>query len=163
MPFDFNPDFSEENEDKKPTIETEASYIVTNSNAIPEAPSFVVEQTTKNKDMLSMGGLLGVTKSHVEDDFRCKETIKRIEDTLDDNYHLMSIKDLLEYLKIKQREREFHTDCIFKAYAILQRTDMAKEYMAGSNRKERIIEATDKSKLNFLLSKLNPNAQDEVE
>ena len=150
--MDFNPDLSDDNINK-PKEEPKQELII--NRPIEEAPSFVIEQSRQNKDMLSMGGLLGVTKSHVEDDFRCKETIKRIEDTLDDNYHLMSIKDLLEYLKIKQREREFHTDCIFKAYAILQRTDMAKEYMAGSNRKERIIEVSDRKRITGLLNMLN--------
>lgn len=157
--MDFHPDFSDDFKPKKDEIiEADTSYVV---NKMENAPSFVVEQTPQNKDMLSMGGLLGLTKSHIEEDFQCRSVIKKIEDTLDDNYHVMGIKDLLEYLKIKQREREFHVDCVFKAYAIMQRTDMAKEYMAGSNRKERIIEATDKSKLNFLLSKLNPNTVEE--
>ena len=155
MAQDFNPDFSEDI--VKP--EKEDQPIIVNKPNI--APSFVIEQSRQNKDMLSMGGLLGLTKSHIEEDFQCRDTIRQIEGTLDDNYHLMGIKDLLEYLKIKMREREFHVDCIFKAYAIMQRTDMAKEIMAGSNRKERIIEATDKSKLNFLLSRLNPNSKKE--
>ena len=36
------------------------------------------------------------------------------------------LPELIEYLKVKLHEREFHTDCIFKAYAIIQKTDMAK-------------------------------------
>jgi len=155
--MDFNPDLSDNNEEKE-----ERKELIINKRPT-EVPTFVVEQNRQNKDMLSMGGLLGLTKAHVEEDFQCRDTIRQIEQTLDDNYHLMGIKDLLEYLKIKMREREFHTDCVFKAYAIMQRTDMAKEIMAGANRKERIIEATDKSKLNFLLSKLNPNTKEENE
>lgn len=152
--MDFNPDISrfDDNKENLPKIVNKPNDVV---------PSFVIEQSRQNKDMLSMGGLLGITKTHVEEDFQCREVIRRIEDTLEDNYHVMGIKDLLEYLKIKMKEREFHADCVFKAYAIMQRTDMAKEIIAGSNRKERIIEATDKSKLNFLLSKLNPNTVEE--
>ena len=67
----------------------------------------------------------------------------------------MSIKDLLDYLKTKIREREFHVDCIFKAYSFVQKSEFAREMFAGSNRKERIIEASDRKRITGLLNMLN--------
>ena len=150
MEFDFSPNLEpdEIEEEKKEVIKVEPN-------------SIVIETNRENKDLLSMGGLLGLTKSHIEEDFKCRNIIDDITQSIEDNKHLMSVKDLIEYLKVKLREREFHTESIFKAYAIMQRTDMAKEIIAGSSKKERIIEATDKSKLNFLLSKLNPHTKEE--
>ena len=52
---------------------------------------------------------------------------------------------------------------MFRAFAIVQKTDMAKEMMAGSERRERIIEATDRTKINYLLGKLNPKRTEELE
>ena len=52
---------------------------------------------------------------------------------------LEKIKALYEeYLKIKLREREFHVDCIFKAYSFIQKSEYSREMFIGSNRKERI-------------------------
>ena len=74
----------------------------------------------------------------------------------------MGIKDLLEYMKIKIREREFHVDCILKVVQIVQKTELAREMLIGSDRKERIIEATDRTKINKLLGMFNENAIDEA-
>ena len=67
----------------------------------------------------------------------------------------MSIKELIEYFKAKVREREFHVDCIFKAYSFVQKSEFAREMFAGSNRKERIIEASDRKRITGLLNMLN--------
>ena len=52
-------------------------------------------------------------------------------------------------------------NCIFKAYDLVQKTELAREMLIGSNRKERIIEATDRTRINRLLGMINENAVDE--
>ena len=88
----------------------------------------------------------------------CRKVIETLTDELNSSIHLMSIKEILEYLKIKLREREFHVDCIFKAYAFIQRSEYSREMFIGSNRKERIIEATDRKRITGLLDMLNRDA-----
>ena len=158
--MDFNPDLSEENNNRpaEKSIEIELP-----KSTVYEPTSIVLDSTRQNKELISMGGLLGLTKNHIEDDMRCKSDVERLSKAIDDVQHLLSPKELIEYLKVKLHEREFHTDCIFKACAIIQKTDMAKEMMAGSERRERIIEATDRTKINYLLGKLNPKRMDEME
>jgi hypothetical protein len=157
--MDFNPNLNGEDNSyvKKPTVE------VNDTPAVYEPTSIVVESNRQNKELISMGGLLGLTKAHLEDDMKCKQDIERLTKAIDDVQHLLSPKELIEYLKVKLHEREFHTECIFKAYAIIQKTDMAKEMMAGSERRERIIEATDRTKINYLLGKLNPKRREEMD
>ena len=67
----------------------------------------------------------------------------------------MSIKDLIDYLKVKIREREFHVDCVFKAYSFIQKSEFAREMLVGSSRKERIIEVSDRKRITGLLNMLN--------
>lgn len=116
-------------------------------------PSSVVVKN--NNDIVSMSNLLNVTLSHVEDDKKCRDEVNQLTQELNNNIYQMGIKELIEYLKVKIREREFHVDCIFKAYNFVQRTELAKEMLIGSERKERIIEATDRTKINKLMGFLN--------
>jgi hypothetical protein len=102
-----------------------------------------------------MNNLLAITQSHIQDDNDCREVIENLTDELNNSIHLMSIKEILEYLKVKLREREFHVDCIFKAYSFIQRSEYAREMFVGSHRKERIIEASDRKRISGLLSMLN--------
>ena len=125
--MDLNPDLSEENNNRpaEKSIEIELP-----KPSVYEPTSIVLDSTRQNKELISMGGLLGLTKNHIEDDMKCKSDVERLSKAIDDVQHLLSPKELIEYLKVKLHEREFHTDCIFKAYAIIQKTDMAKEMMA---------------------------------
>lgn len=155
--MDFNPNIEDDDTIKEKKTD------LPDMPTVYEPTSIVIESSRENKELISMGGLLGLTKAHIEDDMKCKRDIERLTKSIDDIQHLLSPKELIEYLKVKLHEREFHTDCIFKAYAVIQKTDMAKEMMAGSERRERIIEATDRTKINYLLGKLNPNHKEEVE
>ena len=148
---DFHPDFSEE----------ENFELTENKLEVSKATPAPVIVTQPSKDVMSMKNLLAMTQSHIDDDAQCRRELAELGMLLDENKHLMAIKDILEYMKIKQREREFHVDCIFKAYQLVQKTELAKEMLIGSERKERIIEATDRTKINKLLSMLNENAIDE--
>ena len=154
---DFNPDFSDEDERGFELTENATEV----KGLVPTTPQPVIV-TPPSKDVLSMSNLIKVTQSHVDEDANCREVLASLTELLDSNAHLMSIKDILEYMKIKIREREFHTDCIFKAFQIVQKTELAKEMLIGSDRKERIIEATDRNKINRLLGMLNDNAIDEA-
>ena len=155
--MDFNPNLDDEN-----TVKTYKAPEPSAPTAY-ESTSIVVESNRQNKELISMGGLLGLTKSHIEDSMKCRNDIERLSKAIDDVQHLLSPKELIEYLKVKLHEQEFHTDCVFRAFAIVQKTDMAKEMMAGSERRERIIEATDRTKINYLLGKLNPKRTEELE
>ena len=155
--MDFNPNLDENNN----TLNTQNK--VEETPTVYEPTSIVLESNRQNKELISMGGLLGLTKSHIEDAMKCRNDIERLSKAIDDVQHLLSPKELIEYLKVKLHEQEFHTECVFKAYSIVQKTDMSKEMMAGSERRERIIEATDRTKINYLLGKLNPKRTEELD
>lgn len=154
--MDFNPNLDDDNSIKR-------NNTLDNIPKVYEPASIVIESSKQNKELLSMGGLLGLTKSHIEGSLKCGQDIERLSNAIDSIQHLLSPKELIEYLKVKLHQQEFHTDCVFKAYSIMQKTDMAKEMMASSERKERIIEATDRTKINYLLGKLNPNRTEELD
>lgn len=143
MAFDFNPDLSTEKTEPKKT------------NNLAQQEAALVVNNTVSSDVVTMNNLLGITQSHINDDNKCREVIEDLTDELNNSIHLMSIKEIIEYLKVKLREREFHVDCIFKAYAFIQRSEYAREMFVGSHRKERIIEASDRKRITGLLNMLN--------
>lgn len=149
MSFDFDPDLTPEpkKEKKAPPIKTE---VVDTS-----AESALVAGNVTTSDVVTMNNLLGLTQSHINDDNECRACVSRLTQELNDSIHLMSIKDLIDYLKVKIREREFHVDCIFKAYAFIQKSEFAREMLVGSTRKERIIEVSDRKRITGLLNMLN--------
>jgi hypothetical protein len=146
MAFDFNPDLEIKEEEKKPEKQV---------NSVAQQEAQLVMNNTVSSDVVTMNNLLGITQSHINDDNKCREVIEDLSDELNSSIHLMSIKEIIEYLKVKLREREFHVDCIFKAYAFIQRSEYAREMFIGSHRKERIIEASDRKRISGLLSMLN--------
>ena len=151
MAFDFNPDLTPM-EEEAPQVVKQPSEPKTE---MEEKEASLVAYNVGSPDVVTMNNLLAITQSHVIDDNECRETVKDLTEELNNSIQLMSIKELLEYLKVKIKEREFHVSCIFKAYAFIQRSEYAREMFMGSNRKERIIEATDRKRINGLLSMLN--------
>ena len=151
MAFDFNPDITPED------LEPIKAKVVKNRDKFSSEASLVTSNSANsdNAEVVTMNNLLNITQSHVADDNKCREVIENLTDELNNSIHLMSIKEILEYLKIKLREREFHVDCIFKAYAFIQRSEYSREMFIGSHRKERIIEATDRKRITGLLNMLN--------
>lgn len=149
MAFDFNPDLTSDDvanmkeaaiaEEKRIAAKAEAALVANSGNA----------------EVVTMNNLLNITQSHVADDTKCRQVVETLTNELNNSIHLMSIKEILEYLKIKLREREFHVDCIFKAYSFIQKSEYSREMFIGSNRKERIIEATDRKRITGLLDMLN--------
>ena len=152
MPFDFNPDL---------TPEEEAGIIEKakkkESASVAKSEASLVNSNLGDSEVVTMNNLLGITQSHIEDDNKCRKVMEALTEELNNSIHLMSVKEILEYLKVKLREREFHVDCIFKAYAFVQKSEFSREMFVGSHRKERIIEATDRKRISGLLSMLNEN------
>ena len=93
--MDFNPNLDDENT-VKPYKAPEPS-----TPTVYEPTSIVVESNRQNKELISMGGLLGLTKSHIEDSMKCRKDIERLSKAIDDVQHLLSPKELIEYLKVK--------------------------------------------------------------
>jgi hypothetical protein len=152
MSFDFSPDLSfpqEPNKKEKKTAPAKTEIV----NA--GAENSLVAGNVATSDVVTMNNLLGLTQSHINDDNECRAAVSRLTQELNDSIHLMSIKDLIDYLKVKIREREFHVDCIFKAYAFIQKSEFAREMLVGSTRKERIIEVSDRKRITGLLNMLN--------
>ena len=153
MGLDFNPnlDIGDFNEpEKKPVKEEKVA-----KNEIAKAEAKLVVNNSAPADVVTMNNLLGLTQSHIDDDNACRDVVNKLTDELNDSISLMSIKELIEYLKVKIREREFHVDCIFKAYSFIQKSEFAREMFAGSNRKERIVEVSDRKRITGLLNMLN--------
>ena len=151
MAFDFEPEIN--TEDIKP--EPVKPVKPTAKEEVSESEKALVLNGTINQDVVTVNNLLGLTQSHIDDDIECRKTVRDLTEELNNSIHLMSIKEILEYLKIKIREREFHVQCIFKAYDFIQKSEYAREAFIGNNRKEKIIQATDRSRINGLLSILN--------
>ena len=152
MSFDFDPDLSFPQEpNKKEKKSAPAKTEIVNTGA----ENSLVAGNVATSDVVTMNNLLGLTQSHINDDNECRAAVNRLTQELNDSIHLMSIKDLIDYLKVKIREREFHVDCIFKAYAFIQKSEFAREMLVGSTRKERIIEVSDRKRITGLLNMLN--------
>lgn len=140
--LDFNPDFSEDDKN-------------TSLIEVPKVEATLV--TNDDNQSVTLKNLVSMTQSHIESDKRVKEEIDDLTGQLDAVSHQMTIKEMLEYLKIKIREREFHTKCIFDAYNFVQRSEIAKEMLIGSDRKERVMKAMDNTKLTKIMGYLNMN------
>ena len=153
MSFDFNPDLVPE-PIKKPEKKEEVKEVEVQESVVAQENKLIANNSAP-ADVVTVNNLLGLTQSHIDDDNNCRIVVNKLTEELNDSIRLMSIKELIEYLKVKIREREFHVDCIFKAYAFIQKSEFAREMFAGSNRKERIIEVTDRKRITGLLNMLN--------
>ena len=154
--MNFNPDFSEDDDDIIEQVNELEKLPVKKQESAPS----IIDDINK-QDVTSMSNLMKITLSHMEDDKRCREEINVITDFLSSTIPQMSIKELTEYYKAKVREREFHTDCVFKAYHFIQKTELAREMLIGSDRKERVIEAVDRTNIVRLIGMLNLNSTTE--
>lgn len=149
--FDFNPDFSDEGmiyEDTKKEEPTKLEII---------KPQQTTVVNNLDNTSVSLNHLVDMTKTHVSDDKKVREEIDELTGILDDSMHQMSIKEMLEYLKIKLKEREFHQRCIFEAYTFIQRTELAREMLVGGDRRERVAQSMDNQKLTKMMGYLNLN------
>ena len=145
-------DLGLENENNEKTI---AEAAKDTSSIDQNETSLVMTNVAGSQDVVTVNNLLGLTQSHINDDNDCRRVVNKLTEELNNSIQLMSIKDLIDYLKVKIKEREFHVDCIFKAYAFIQKSEFAREMLVGSTRKERIIEVSDRKRITGLLNMLN--------
>lgn len=141
--FDFNPDFSEdtENEESKKITVYPSATIVTNDN----------------NQSVTISNLVEMTKQHIADDSRVREEIDELTGIIDSTMSQMTIKEMIEYLKVKLKERELHIRCIYDAYKFIQQTEIAREMLIGSDRRERTIQSMDNNRLTKVMGFLNSN------
>nr|DAT66136.1 MAG TPA: hypothetical protein [Caudoviricetes sp.] len=139
--FDFSPDFSEDTEENKVTVYPSSATVVTNDS----------------NQSVTISKLLDMTKQHIEDDNRVRGEIDELTGIIDSTMSQMTIKEMIEYLKVKLKEREMHIRCIYDAYKFIQQTEMAREMLIGSDRKERVLQAIDNTKYTKVMGFLNAN------
>ena len=140
--FDFNPDFTDEEPEveTKPTVYKAATVVTNDSNS-----------------SVTINNLVEMTKQHIADDARVRNEIDELTGIIDSTMSKMTIKEMIEYLKVKLKERELHIRCIFDAYKFIQQTEIAREMLIGSDRRERTMQALNSTKLTKVMGFLNSN------
>lgn len=143
--FDFNPDFSDDTSEEP-----------VQNNKITVIPAATVVRNDSNQSV-TISKLLDMTKQHIQDDERVRSEIDEIAGIIDSTMSQMTIKEMIEYLKVKLKEREMHIKFIFDSYKFIQQTEMAREMLIGSDRRERVAQAVDNNKMTKILGFLNSN------
>lgn len=140
--FDFNPDFTDEEPEVEatPTVYKAATVVTNDSNS-----------------SVTINNLVEMTKQHIADDARVRGEIDELTGIIDSTMSQMTIKEMIEYLKVKLKERELHIRCIYDAYKFIQQTEIAREMLIGSDRRERTIQALGSNKLTKVMGFLNHN------
>ena len=93
---DFNPDFFFFCDNNFELTENSINNLKLPSAEVAKAPVIV---TQPDKDVMSMNNLLAITQGHMEEDALTRQSIAEYKNLLDENAHLMGIKDIIEYLK----------------------------------------------------------------
>ena len=101
--------------------------------------------------------MINMTQQHIEDDAKVRGEIDELTGIIDSTMSQMTIKEMIEYMKVKLKERELHVKCIYEAYKFIQQTEMAREYLIGSDRRERVQQATDNTRFTKVMGFLNTN------
>lgn len=145
--FDFTPDLSI---DEEPTRLEKLEILP------PESPKPIT--VVNNTDStVSYNKIVEMTKQHISDDRRVREEMQEVAGILDDSMHQMSIRELLEYYKIKLKEREFYNKAIYDAYNFIQKSELSREMLIGADRRERVNQTVTSQRLTKLLGYLNLN------
>ena len=139
--FDFNPAFSEDTEPAKNVTVYTATTIVTNDS---------------NK-AVTINNLVEMTKQHIADDMRVREEMSELTEVLDSVMSQMTVKEMIEYMKVKLKERELYLRSIYDAYRFIQQTEIAREMLIGSDRRERVRQSMDNNRLTKVMGFLNTN------
>lgn len=139
--FDFNPDFSDDEvTETAPTVYKAATVVTNDSN-----------------QSVTINNLVEMTKQHIADDARVRGEIDELTGIIDATMSQMTIKEMIEYLKVKLKERELHIRCIYDAYKFIQQTEIAREMLIGADRRERVMQSMDNNKLTKVMGFLNSN------
>ena len=143
--FDFTPDLSIEEEPTKPEI------------ILPPANKQAQTVVANTDSTITFNSLTELTKQHITDDQRVRDEMNELVGILDDSMHQMSIKELLEYYKIKLKEREFHNKAIYDSFNFVQKSELSREMLIGSDRRERVNQTVTSKRLTKLMGYLNLN------
>lgn len=139
--FDFNPDFSDDEPvEATPTIYKAATVVTNDSN-----------------QSVTISNLVEMTKQHIADDARVRSEIDELTGIIDSTMSQMTIKEMIEYLKVKLKEREMYLRSIHDAYKFIQQTEIAREMLIGSDRRERVMQSMDNNRLTKVMGFLNSN------
>ena len=139
--FDFNPDFSDDEVTETAPAVYKAATVVTNDS----------------NQSVTINNLVEMTKQHIADDARVRGEIDELTGIIDATMSQMTIKEMIEYLKVKLKERELHIRCTYDAYKFIQQTEIAREMLIGSDRRERVMQTMDNNKLTKVMGFLNSN------
>lgn len=143
--FDFTPDLSIEEEPAKPEI------------ILPPVNKQAQTVVANTDSTITFNSLTELTKQHITDDQRVRDEMNELVGILDDSMHQMSIKELLEYYKIKLKEREFHNKAIYDSFNFVQKSELSREMLIGSDRRERVNQTVTSKRLTKLMGYLNLN------
>ena len=143
--FDFTPDLSIEEEPEKPEI------------ILPPVNKQAQTVVANTDSTITFNSLTELTKQHITDDQRVRDEMNELVGILDDSMHQMSIKELLEYYKIKLKEREFHNKAIYDSFNFVQKSELSREMLIGSDRRERVNQTVTSKRLTKLMGYLNLN------
>lgn len=99
----------------------------------------VIEETSTSiidskKNPLAVNNLVSITIGHINDDEKCAQEYNKVKKELNSLIDKMSVKELLDYQKNLLKEREFHIECIFKAYNTAIKTEYAKHLLSPTNK-----------------------------
>lgn len=138
--FDFNPDFTEDEAPNKITVYPKATVV-----------------SNDDTHSVTINNLVEMTKQHIVDDARVRSEIDELTGIIDSTMSQMTIKEMIEYLKVKLKEREMHIRCIYDAYKFIQQTEIAREMLIGSDRRERVMQSMENQRFTKVMGFLNPN------
>ena len=143
--MDFNPIIPSENSNNSDNEKKTAI-------SVPKERTDIIEAI---KEPLSINNLVSTAKGHIIADEECNREYNAVKKELNSMIDKMSVKELLEYQKNLLKEREFHTECIFKALNFTIKTEYAKHLLVGTNKDDKNIRnITSRSEINSLVNLL---------
>jgi hypothetical protein len=104
-----------------------------------------------SKEALSMNNLVDSTMTHILGAKKCKRDLTDLNNVLESIKDKMSIRELLEYHKIRLAEWRFHEEFIRGAYNYILKTELAKSMLLGSSKAHHIVDINERKHLNELL------------
>lgn len=124
-------------------------------NKIIENKEAVSTDLDNVREPLSITNLVSTTKGHIMSDEKCVAEYDLVTKELHNLIGKMSVKELLDYQKNLLKEREFHTECVFKALNFTIKTEYAKHLLVGSTKDDKNVRnITDRNKINSLANLL---------
>ncbi|MFW6311007.1 MAG: hypothetical protein ACOC1K_02105 [Nanoarchaeota archaeon] len=126
---DFNPIIPEDEEFVKELENFKSGKIDSKNNNL----------ILNDKKSLSVLNLVNIASTHIQDLEECRQDIKEATKRLNKDMYKMSVKELIEFTKIKIREMEIHAKSLRDIYTISMRTELAKQFLLEGIKNERTI------------------------